>query len=481
ELGERDNMRRETEIAGVIVAALAFPAIEKFAPGSFDHHNIELILTLLAALCLMRMHEKPRAGAIAGLALGAATATAAESAPMLAAGLLIAGLLWLVRPKDYAPGLAWFGSGLAFSSLISFFVLVSPADWGRPVCDAMSTPFLGLGLIGGGIAVALGLAPESLTSTFARRVGASAVLSGIGGVSLALLFPECRGGGYAALNADMETLWMSQISETRSLFSLVGDNIALACATGGAALAGLVAAGLYLWRRWKKPEGWIVFGFLLAAWAILAWQIRGATFATTLAIPFGAWAIARARRNYQIKTSALRLVVFAGVAASSAAAAWASAGQVLQNQIMPRKTMVSFKTRSEDAKDCTSPAAFAPLNSLPAGVVLNQFSLGADVLLWTKHSVLAGPYHRDVTGTMTAINALRSSSQQAREIIAGSVADYVLVCPALSETMFYAHHATAGVVPEATLSMKLAEDEPPDWLKAVPLKDTPLKLYRVKR
>jgi hypothetical protein len=296
-----------------------------------------------------------------------------------------------------------------------------------------------------------------------------------------MLFPECRGGGYSALSADMETLWMAQISETRSLFVLAGDNVALACAMGGAAFAGLVAAGFYLWRRWREPAGWVVFGFLAAAWAILAWQIRGATFATTFAIPFGAWAVARARRDYQMRTSAFRLLAFAGIAASSAAAAWASAGQALQTQLTPRPAMVSYETRVEDFKACTKPAAFAPLNSVPAGVMLNQFSMGAHILLWTKHSALAGPYHRDAAGTMTMINALRSSPQQARSIIERSKADYVLICPSLPETMFYARHAAPGVVPESTLSLKLAKDEPPDWLAPVALSSTPLKLYRVKR
>ena len=143
--------------------------------------------------------------------------------------------------------------------------------------------------------------------------------------------------------------------------------------------------------------------------------------------------------------------------------------------------MVRYETRTEDSKACTKPAAFAPLNGVPTGLMLNQFSLGAHVLLLTKHSALAGPYHRDVAGTMTMINALRSSPQQAKSIIEDSSANYVLVCPSLPETMFYARHAAPGVVPESTLSMKLAKDEPPDWLQPVALGGTPLKLYRIKR
>jgi asparagine N-glycosylation enzyme membrane subunit Stt3 len=46
ELGPADGLKREAQWAATIVAALAFPTTEKFAPGSFDHHNIVLVLIL---------------------------------------------------------------------------------------------------------------------------------------------------------------------------------------------------------------------------------------------------------------------------------------------------------------------------------------------------------------------------------------------------------------------------------------------------
>jgi len=215
---------------------------------------------------------------------------------------------------------------------------------------------------------------------------------------------------------------------------------------------------------------------------VLAWQIRGATFATAFAIPFGAWAVVRARRSYRANGSVLRLLAFAGIAASSAAAAWASAGEALQGALTPKRVMASYETRLANFESCLKPEAFKPLNVVPTGVMLNHFSLGADELMWTKHSALAGPYHRDATGTMTMINVLRSTPDQAREIALKSPANYVLICPALREGSFYAHNpATPGTIPEATLSGKLAKGDYPDWLEPVALSGTPLKLYRIKR
>jgi hypothetical protein len=481
EVGSRDNLRREAQWAGAILAALAFPAIEKFAPGFFDHHNVELVLGMGAVLGLIRMDRTPSGGMWAGLCLGLAMATAAEAVPMVAAGVLAAGLAWLFQPQVFGRGLLLFGLGLAASSLALFATTVPAHDWNRPVCDAMSTPFLGLGLSAGAVAMVLGGgSPTSLTSNLVRRFILAGILSLSSVIALIVLFPGCLGGGYAAMSAEMKQLWMAQISETRSLGDLLADNPGMLLTTAGAAAAGLVAAVFYQRRRWRDHEGWVVLAFLLLSWAVLAWQIRGATFATAFAIPFGAWFVAKARRDYRSKTSAIRLAAFAGIAASSAAAAWASAGNALQAQVTPKAVLADYQARVESSEDCATPAAFRALNAAPKGVMLNQFTIGANVLAWTEHSVLAGPYHRDVEGTMTMIQAMRTSPDKARAIITHTSADYVLICPGLPETRFYASHAADGVAPEQTLSWQLGHDTHPDWLAPVTI-DGPLRLYRITR
>lgn len=481
EIGARDGLRREAEWTGAIIAALAFPAIEKFSPGSFDHHNVELILGLAAVLSLIRMQASPRAGVWAGITLGVAMATAAEGMPMVVAGLVAAGMLWLLRPAEFAKGLHWFGVGLVGSSAVMFVMLVPPAEWFSPVCDAMGAPFLGLSVAGGGVALALAGVPAGLASTLARRFGVASALGMVAIAALALLFPACAGGSYGVLNADTGNLWISQISEARSLFDLWGDDPSMILSVAGAAFAGLIAAALFLRKHRREADGWIVLAFLLVGWSVMAWQIRGTTFATTFAIPFGAWAVAKARRDYRSKASAIRALVFAGVAASSAAAAWASAGGALQARLTSQKVLANYETRLTDAKSCTSPAALKSLASVQPGMMLNQFSLGGGILVWTDHRVMAAPYHRNISGTMTVMTALRSAPDAARAVIAASSADYVVVCPASPETSFYAHHAANGAAAETTLSAMLGKGRHPDWLAPVDLADSPLKLYRVVR
>ena len=80
-----------------------------------------------------------------------------------------------------------------------------------------------------------------------------------------------------------------------------------------------------------------------------------------------------------------------------------------------------------------------------------------------------------------AANTPRASAEQAREIVAASAAEYVLVCPATPETTFYARHAADGVAPEQTLSAVLGAGATPDWLTPVDIGQSPLRLYRVTR
>ncbi len=481
EIGAADGLRREAQWVGAIVGALAFPTTEKFSPGSFDHHNVEIVCALAAIWWLMRMREKPEGAQWAGAALGLALATAAEGAPLVAAGLAVSGVLWLLRPGDFAAGLGRLGLGLAVSSGLMFAILVPPTEWEKTVCDAMGAPFLGFGLIGGGIAYALSNLPASIGRTLVGRLGASALVSAVGVFVLVRLFPECLGGGYAALGEEMSRLWMTQISETRSLATLWADDPAMILSIAGAAFVGLVGAVLYLRRHWREPGGWIVLAFLVVGWAVLVWQIRGSAFATAFAIPFAAWLVVIARRDYRLKATALRAAAFGVAALTASAAAWAGAGEALQSRLTSADVLDDYETRVADAKVCARPAALRSLRAAPTGIMLNQFTLGAGILVWTDHGVLAGPYHRDVDGTMTMIEALRASSDRAREIVWASAADYVVVCSAAPETSFYARNAAGGVAPEQTLSSVLGRGEHPDWLQPVDIGQSPLSLYRVIR
>jgi hypothetical protein len=481
ELADGDGLRMEASIAGALVAALAFPTTAKFAPGGFDHHSMEVILALIAMLGLLRMGASPRWGAGVGGALALALATAAEGAPFVVAGVLIAGLLWLFRPEDYRRGLAWLGGGLAGASAVLFVLVVPPSRWGAPVCDEMSTPFLGFGLAAGAVAIVLGNAPAAtIGQTGLRRFAVAAMLGATSIALLWMLFPACAGGGYSAMSAEMQNLWLVQIAEARTLAKLAVEEPSVLLSLAGAAFAGLVAAGIYLRKRWREATGWILLGFLLAGCVVMAWQVRGAFFAAAFAIPFGAWGAVRARQAWKSGTARAGLIVFAVAAFASASAAWSAVGEQMKTRSLSPGALADYELRKDSGETCAAPEAFESLAGIAPSVMLNDFMLGPGILQYTRHSAVAAPYHRNADGLMTMITAMRSSGEAAKLIVMQTTATYVVVCAALPETGFYAEHPVDGAA-GGTLSTLLAAGTPPDWLEPVPLADTPLLLYRIVR
>ena len=481
EMAAADGLRAQAQWAAAMLGALAFPAIDKFAPAAFDHHNVVLVASLAGLLGLMEMARRPLAGALAGAVLAFGMATAAEGAPMAAAGLGAAGLLWLARPGVFGRGLFWFGAGLGATSLVMLGVSLAPQDWGRATCDAMGGPFAGFGLAGGLIAMTLSRLPGRLKERLSGRMLTGLALGALAGGVLIAAFPACLSGGYGGLSAQMRELWMAQISEARPLGRLLFSDPAVMAALAGAALTGLLAGIVYILRSPQREEGWIVMAFLGLSVLLMTWQIRSAAFASAFALPFGAWAVAAARRAFYERPGLVRALSFSAIACASAAAAWAGGASALQSALMSPAQRGGYEARLAGSQACGAADSLAPLKALPRAVFLNTFSTGAGVLAASDHSVLAAPYHRNASGLMTMIQAMRAGPAEARERVLGSAASHVLICPDLPEMAFYAAHPAPGVAPADTLAARLTEGRIPDWLAPVDLGASPLRVYRILR
>ena len=126
------------------------------------------------------------------------------------------------------------------------------------------------------------------------------------------------------------------------------------------------------------------------------------------------------------------------------------------------------------AEKCYQRADYDLLAAMPADRVLVISNLGASVLSHTPHSVLAGPYHRNVAGNLAALNAFMGSSEEAAAIIRENGIGMVAFCPANNETKFLAKRAPDGLL------AGMVAGEIPGWLDIVPASNgRPLEIYRV--
>jgi hypothetical protein len=111
---------------------------------------------------------------------------------------------------------------------------------------------------------------------------------------------------------------------------------------------------------------------------------------------------------------------------------------------------------------------------MPKTTVLAVSNLGAPILRYTPHRVLAGPYHRNVEGDLEALDAFIGTDEEARRIVRRDGITLVASCPGNDETRDLETRAPDG------LMARLARNDVPAWLAPVPgTLDQSLKLFRV--
>jgi hypothetical protein len=140
--------------------------------------------------------------------------------------------------------------------------------------------------------------------------------------------------------------------------------------------------------------------------------------------------------------------------------------------LFPLEERSSEKEQGKKAESCISEASLAPLRALPEGLVLAQIDLGPFVLLHTRHSVIAGPYHRNNHGNRLMFDILMAAPEAAREQLRAAGVRYIALCDATNKGERLNQMAPQG------LSAAIAREAPPDWLRPLTL-ETPLSVFEV--
>lgn len=448
----------------LVLAATALHFLHIFAPGSLDHHNIQLVLIL--AVCALLLSGGFAAGLGAGAAAAASLAVGMETLPYVAAaGTVVALLLWL-RGRDEAPTSTGFGFGLALAAAVLLLVTVRPSQWTVAACDAFSGAQAGQALLGGlGLAVAAQIYGEAGRS---RRLAALAGLAVVSAAWLLIVYPQCLADPYAALDGRLKALWLDRVSEAQPLWRLVAEDpaaVALYYVTPALALA-LAAARL---ARRGFDRGMLIVGLLLAtAFAVSAWQVRGASFAIALAtLPLAAW-IGEMRARQAAGPSKAGSLRLAGAWLASFNVVWGLAAAQFAGPAGGDAPQLAGAGR------CEAATAYDGLAALPTGTVAAISNLGAPIMALTAQRALAGPYHRNIAGNTAVLDMMTATPAAARDLAARDGVDYFAVCPGNPESVFLAGQAPAGLL------ARLIGGEVPGWLEpAGQSGDGSLTVYRV--
>jgi hypothetical protein len=446
-------MGRAAIIPAVLLTLLSGIVFGQFQPGRIDHHAPQIVLlvfmvaTAIAALDPKQAWSAFWTGLIATLSLSISI----ETLPFIlaTAGLLV--LFWIVWGNDTGSMLVPFGLGLGLGLPASLLATVGPAHWLDSSCDAYSMAYFLPGLAGAAVSAALGFAATRLEHWPSRLLAAIAGASAVVAV-FAAVRPVCLMDPFTGIDPLLRELWLDKVSEAMPLrrffqrepYNAASFTLPVVLGLLFAGVAAISEEGLAR-RRWA-----FVAAMSLVGAALSAWMIRVIGFAGPLALFGGVWCIGkiaalfmRARWTRFAAASLLLALPFSTIG-------WAIA-----------LTHEDKKDVGESPATCLTPSAISALTTLEPGLIAAPIDAGSYILAFTRHSVLAAPYHRNNRGNRLMIDAFLAEPAAAQAILHGSAVDYVALCPGLGETKTLAEHNPKG------LASALLGNEIPDFLEPV--------------
>lgn len=461
-------------LVGLALAFLFVLAINRFQPGSIDHHNVQLGLIATIAACLSYPGRPLVAHAIAGVAAAVAIAIGAETTPHVAVAAMVVAVQWLWLGNKMRDATSAFTLAMASTLTALFFLTVPPSQYGTVTCDSLSTGFYSLGVAGAG---SLFLAVAATSSRgFGVRL-AALVIAGTETLGLAVLIaPQCLGNPLGNLDPLLVDMWLNNVTEAQSIISQLRVE---PWSAAGFYLVPVLAMTVCV-RRIFTGRNVHAYGVLLAllavSWAIALVQVRGAVFANLLsAIPMAALvADLRVRSNADPKNTR-KALAFAGAALASVPFIWALSGALVSMGVNAAAGKETGSLPAQEENLCSTAAAMAALAREPVGVVAGPSNLGAQILRFTPHRVLAAPYHRNQGGMLTELHAALSRPADAVKFLRGAGVTLVAFCKTDPQI------ANVSAVSPDSFYAQLNKGAVPDWLEPVPgTRGQPLELFRVK-
>ena len=450
----------------LICLFFAGSATAQFVPTRIDHHGWQLAFLAIAVAGLADP-KRARGGLTVGIASALSLAIGLEAMIYLAlAGAAIV-LMWVVDAGQ-ARRLAAYAASLAGGTALAFLAFASN-DNRLPVCDALSPVWLSDALLGGALMMLLAAwSPGSWKARLAAAAAAGAIIAGFH----ALAWPNCL-SRLEGVSDEVYRLWLSHVREARPFYAHPWKTAVTIIALPATGLAGWAVLAWARRRDPRLPQVLAAAALAVTATALLFWQTRTGPAAQMLAIP-GAVALVvvlaprlHAARNPVVRTLGTAFLVLLGLGGLVPLALDHVAPD-------PPRNARQIAIGQANAR-CPTLAAMRPVAKLPPATIFTFGDLAPRLIAVTHHRAIIGPYHRNGEQIVDAMKFFRGNAEQARVLAAKYRADYVLVCPMMSQATVFIAEAPNGFY------VQLASGKVPDWLEPVALPEgSPLKLWRVK-
>lgn len=431
----------------------------EFVPGRIDHHNLQIVLVMVAMASAVAGELRSSWALLAGASTGLGLAIGIEGLPF---HLLIGVSYGLLAVLGHDDGRTTRNYALALlaTALTCYGLQTPPERWTLAYCDA-----IGANLVSA-IAVATGgLALMTVCRGRISLRGRLAILAAIAVAASAtyLAFdPRCARGVFAAVDPRIVPFWFSSVYELQPLPVFMkqhlGFGIVLILMSGMM----LASAVFMLAREHPRPATWLSSAAILMAVATGYAAFRMENYVQWLGFPMLASAFGVVAARYW-KGLMVPTAVFAVLLSPVGAVAFISQGyaSLFGTPGDPRP--------QETARHCHDMADYRHLAALPPGLVLADIYMGPFILANTQDSALTAPYHRMAWGILAAHDALTASSAAAEEKFRTLNIDYLVECP-----------GSPHPPPPGSMEADLARGKTPGWLQLLSAKDEALQIYRVR-
>jgi len=402
----------------------------RFHPGSIDHHNVQSVLLVWTAAMLVDPGRRPRSYLVAGAAAALAISIGAETVPLVAVACLCVALQWIWHGEAMSAPARAFGLSLALVITAVFFLTVPSGRYGVVTCDSLSLGFYALAAMGGTLLAGATFIPAGL-GIQGRLLGGAGIAASLAAAAL-LIAPQCLGNPLSNLDPMLVSLWLNAVTEAQSVIGIVTRD---PHSLGGYYAVGFFAAMVCLCRilMGQEREPHLVLLLMIAAsWAIALVQVRGFFFANMLAILPLSLLIADLRRGSQADPESPN-AAFAYVTAVLMAvpAVWALAGALIDHNA-ERSLGIETLTQDSGARpergECSAEDGLPLLAALEPGVAAAPSNSGAEILRYTRHRVLAAPYHRNQGGMLTELHIGLAAPAEAEAFLRGAGVTLVVYC-----------------------------------------------------
>lgn len=455
---------RTAGIAALTIGLLT-PVLFQLQPTRIDHHGWQIAAAAAAVLGIAMRNT--RGAWLAGAAMAVGATISLEVVPLTAVFAAFYVLRW-IEDADQRWELVAYMQGLALGLVLLFAVALGPNF--AQYCDAIGPAHLAFfafaALATRVVAKFEHLSPVMLLTLLATAAaGASVVFAG--------LAPQCLQMPFGSLDPLVREYWYLLIMEGRPAWEQAPATALPPLVQVGLALVGtglLANRGPQHSRRFWQKYAVLLAGSI--ALGLLTWRSMG--FAGIVAtLPLGwlmAHALGRIERIARLPVKLLASLCLALAFMPSilfiAAERLGPAGQA--------PAAPTSQTLLES--DCARASEVSRLRALPRGEIVALFDFAPAILLHTGHAVTATGHHRAEAAMADTIAIYLSEPAQAQRLARQRGADYIAICPGMSEAQVYARANPAG------LAARLIAGDIPGWLAPLPgFAEGDLRVWRIRR